>query len=541
MRLIILFVFLSSVLHSFAQSSRQNSAVPRPKLVVGIVVDQMRWDYLYRYYDRYSSGGFKRLLNNGFSNENTMIPYTPTYTAAGHASVYTGSVPAVNGIMGNYWYNKKLGRNVYCTEDSSVRSVGTTSNAGKMSPANMWTTTITDELRLATNFRSKVIGIAFKDRGSILPAGHAANAAYWFDDLTGGFITSSYYMNDLPKWVKDFNAKKLPDQYLNDNWNTLYPINTYQQSTADSMRYEAGVPREDNTFPHITSAITKDKYNSFRYTPFAQTLLFEMAKNAVREEKMGVSGNTDFLALSVSTTDYIGHEFGPNSIEVEDTYLRLDADIAAFISYLDKTIGKDEYTIFLTADHGAAHVPGFLRDNKIPAGTFDDAEIGKQLNALLEKSFSLKNAVSKIINYQVYFNDGVVNDQNRKQVTDATIQFLLQYDFIANAFELGNAMSAPMPNKLKEMMANGYNMQLSGDIQFNYKPQWYDGWNKGTSHGVWYAYDAHIPLVWYGWGIKKGKSNREVYMTDIAPTLAALLHIQMPSGCVGKVVEEALK
>jgi predicted AlkP superfamily pyrophosphatase or phosphodiesterase len=524
-----------------AQSNKVvNSSVPRPKLVVGIVIDQMRWDYLYRYYDRYGTGGFKRLIKDGFSCENTMIPYTPTYTAAGHACVYTGSVPAVHGIMGNYWYNKTLGRNVYCTEDSTAQSVGTTSNAGKMSPANLWTTTVTDELRIATNFRSKVIGISFKDRGAILPAGHSANAAYWFDDATGGFISSSYYMNDLPQWVKDLNNKKLPDQYMQKEWNTLYPVNTYGQSTRDSVAWEAVVPNEDNTFPHIISSITKNKYNSFRYTPYALSFTFDMARTAVTAEKLGMT-STDFLALSLSTTDYIGHEFGPNSIEVEDVYLRLDADIASFLAFLDKTVGKDQYTVFLTADHGAANVPGFLKEHKIPAGTYDDAEIEKQLNVYIENSFGLKKAISKIINYQVYFNDAVVTDQNRKQVTDVTIQQLLKYSFIANAFELKNVLSVPIPEKLRNMMANGYNAKLSGDIQFNYKPQWYDGWAKGTSHGVWYAYDAHIPLLWYGWGINKGKSNREVYMTDIAPTIAAMLRIQMPSGCIGKPIEEVMR
>jgi len=518
-----------------------NNTVQRPKLVVGIVIDQMRWDFLYRYYDRYSAGGFKRLMNEGFSNENAMIPYTPTYTAAGHACVYTGSVPAVHGIMGNYWYSKVLGRNVYCTEDSTVQSVGTTSMAGRMSPVNMWTTTITDELKLATNFKSKVIGIAFKDRGSILPVGHSANAAYWFDDLTGGFISSTYYMNDLPAWVKDFNNKKLPDQYLSQNWNTLYPINTYKQSTADTMWYESVVPGEDNGFPHNTSSITKNKYNSFRYTPFANTYTFEMAKAAITAEKMGNYGNTDFMALSFSTTDYIGHEFGPNSIEVEDTYLRLDADLASFLQFLDKTVGKNQYTVFLTADHGVAHVPGFLKEHKIPAGTFDDAEIGRQLNAHLEKTFNLKNVVSRVINYQVYFNDDVVTEQNRKTIVDASIHQLLSHDFIANAFELKSVLSVPVPQKLRNMMANGYNVKLSGDIQFNYKPQWYDGWSKGTSHGVWYAYDAHIPLLWYGWGIKNGKSHKEVYMSDIAPTISALLKIQMPSGCIGVPIEEVIK
>jgi predicted AlkP superfamily pyrophosphatase or phosphodiesterase len=542
MRSTAIVVLLLIVFTASSQKSKStNNTIQRPKLVVGIVIDQMRWDFLYRYYDRYGAGGFKRLMNEGFNNENAMIPYTPTYTAAGHACVYTGSVPAVHGIMGNYWYNKVLGRNVYCTEDSTVQSVGTTSGAGKMSPVNMWTTTITDELRLATNFQSKVIGIAFKDRGSILPAGHSANAAYWFDDLTGGFISSTYYMDELPNWVKDFNDKKLPDQFLQKNWNTLYPINTYKQSTADTMRYESAVPGEDNGFPHNTDAITKNKYNSFRYTPFANTFTFEMAKAVLESEKMGRTANTDFLAMSFSTPDYIGHEFGPNSIEIEDTYLRLDADLASFLTHLDKIIGKDQYTVFLTADHGVAHIPGFLKDNKIPAGTFDDAEIAKQLNAALENKFNLKNTVSKIINYQVYFNDAVVTEQNRKNIIDASLQYLLKYDFIANAFELKNVLSTPVPEKLRNMMANGYNVKLSGDIQFNYKPHWYDGWNKGTSHGVWYAYDAHIPLLWYGWGIKKGSSNKEVYMTDIAPTVAALLKIQMPSGCIGKPIEEVMK
>ncbi len=542
MRIIAVLTFLMVAFSVSSQTNKtENNTVQRPKLVVGIVIDQMRWDFLYRYYDRYGAGGFKRLMNEGFSNENAMIPYTPTYTAAGHACVYTGSVPAVHGIMGNYWYSKVLGRNVYCTEDSTVQSVGTTSTAGKMSPVNMWTTTITDELRLATNFQSKVIGIAFKDRGSILPAGQSANAAYWFDDLTGGFISSTYYMNDLPKWVKDFNDKKLPDQFLQNNWNTLYPINSYKQSTGDTMRYESAVPGEDNGFPHNTAAITKNKYNSFRYTPFANTFTFEMAKAALESEKMGKTANTDFLALSFSTPDYIGHEFGPNSIEIEDTYLRLDADLASFLTHLDKIIGKEQYTVFLTADHGVAHVPGFLKDNKIPAGTFDDAEIAKQLNVQLEKAFNLKNVVSKIINYQVYFNDAVVTEQNRKNIIDASLQYLLKYDFIANAFELKNVLSTPVPEKLRNMMANGFNVKLSGDIQFNYKPHWYDGWSKGTSHGVWYAYDAHIPLLWYGWGIKKGKSNKEVYMTDIAPTIAALLKIQMPSGCIGEPIEEVMR
>ncbi|HEX6915462.1 MAG TPA: alkaline phosphatase PafA [Chitinophagaceae bacterium] len=524
----------------FSQPVKTSKSVTRPKLVVGIVIDQMRWDFLYRYYDRYGEGGFKRLMNQGFRCENTMIPYTPSYTAAGHASIYTGSVPAVNGIMGNYWYQRELGRNVYCTDDSTVTPVGTSTKAGKMSPRNLWTTTITDELRLASNFRSKVIGIAFKDRGSILPAGHAANAAYWFDDSTGGFITSSYYMSRLPEWMQSFNAKRLPDQYLNGNWNTLYPINSYTGSSGDSAAYEAVLPGEDNTFPHETSRIARNKYNSFRYTPFAMSFTFQAAEAAVTAEKLGGSGETDFLALSFSSTDYIGHEFGPNSIEVEDAYLRLDRDLAAFLQFLDRSVGKGQYLVFLTSDHGVSHVPGFLREHSIPAGSYDDAEIARQINLKIEAQFGLKKAISQVINYQVYFDHSLVNNNNQAAVTAFTIKELLQFPFIANAFELSGIMSAPIPGRLREMLANGYNQKLSGDIQFNYKPQWFDGGARGTSHGVWYAYDTHIPLIFYGWNIAKGSSNREIYMTDIAPTIAALLKIQMPSGSIGKVIGEVV-
>src|SRR5690606_9894648 len=273
--------FLSAIIFSLvAFTSFSQTTLSRPKLVVGIVVDQMRWDYLYRFYDRFGTGGFKRMLTQGFSCENTLIPYTPTYTAAGHSSVYTGSVPAINGILGNNWYRRDMKRNIYCTEDTSVVSVGSTSSAGKMSPRNLNTTTITDELRLATNFRSKSIGVALKDRGSILRAGHAGEA-YWCDNATGGWITSSYYKNELPDWVKAINDKKLPDKYLAQNWNTLYPINTYKQSTDDVKDYEGSISGEDNSFPHLTSTISVNKYEAFRQTPGGNTYTIDMAKAAV--------------------------------------------------------------------------------------------------------------------------------------------------------------------------------------------------------------------------------------------------------------------
>ncbi len=532
---LLLIFFLTIFLFTGFSQSQNESTISRPKLVVGIVVDQMRWDFLYRYQDRYSAGGFKRLIKGGFTCENTMIPYLPTYTAPGHTCIYTGSVPAIHGIIGNYWYSRSLKKSTYCTDDT-VGTVGSTSDAGKMSPRNMWVTTITDELRLATNFRSKVIGIAIKDRGAILPAGHSANAAYWFDNTNGAFITSTYYMKSLPDWVNRFNERKLPDQYMQQNWNTLYPIETYIESTTDGKNYESKVPNEDNTFPHITAEITKDKNNSFRYTPYGNNLTIEMAKAAIEGEHLGSSKSTDFLTVSFSSPDYIGHAFGPNSIEAEDTYLRLDKDLSAFFIYLDKQVGKGNYTIFLTADHGAAHVPDFLKENNIPAGNVRDSIIIASLNAMAEDRFKIKGAVAYVINDQLFFSKNVETEQSEK-LTKAILEKLMEFPFIANAIDLKNVSNTTLTAIQKDMLVNGYNQKLSGEVQFFYKPQYIDGSNKGTTHGSWNPYDAHIPLLWYGWGIKKGKTNRETYMTDIAATLAALLHIQMPSGCIGKVIE----
>ncbi|HSQ44280.1 MAG TPA: alkaline phosphatase family protein, partial [Ginsengibacter sp.] len=348
-------LFLFTATFSFAQA---NKVPAHPKLIVGLVIDQMRWDYLYRYYNLYSENGFKRLINNGFSCENTFIPYVPTYTAPGHTCIYTGSVPAIHGIVANDWYDKTAGKNMYCTDDSIVSTVGTNSLEGKMSPRNLWVTTLGDELRLSNNFSSKVIGIAIKDRASILPAGHTANAAYWFDASVGKWITSSYYEKELPAWVIKENEKNLPDDYMSKDWNTLLPISRYTLSTGDDEDYEGNLPGEKTpAFPHKLSQITKGKYEVFKYTPFASSYTFDMAKQAVKNEGLGKGNFADMLAISISSTDYMGHTFGPNSIEAEDSYLRLDRDIADFLRYLDAQLGKGNYLLFLTADHGVVNVP----------------------------------------------------------------------------------------------------------------------------------------------------------------------------------------
>ncbi len=527
-----------------------STELPRPKLVVGIVVDQMRWDYLYRYYDRYNDNGFKRLLNEGFSCENTQIDYIPTFTAPGHTCIYTGSVPAIHGIAGNDFIIQATGKSMYCTEDTTVETVGSTSSAGRMSPRNLLVTTVTDELRLATNFRSKVIGIALKDRGGILPAGHTANAAYWFDDKTGNWITSTYYMKDLPQWVKDFNDQKLAETYLKLDWNPLYPIDTYVQSTADNSPYEGKFKGTDApTLPVKTSGLYKGNLGLIRSTPYGNTISLDFAIAAINSEQLGQHPVTDFLAVSLSSPDYIGHQFGINAVEVEDNYLRLDRDLAAFLTYLDAKVGKGNYTVFLSADHGAAHNTAFLNDHGIPANVWDDGAALKNLNKYLADKYKTEELVLSLANYQVNFNYKVVNylHLNKDELKKDCIGYLEQQPGIAFAVDMKKAQTADVPEALRTRIVNGYNLEHSGEIQIILKPGWFtghapgDGGPTGTTHGTWNPYDNHIPLVFMGWGIKHGSTVRETHMTDIAATIAALLHIQAPNGSIGHPIGEVLK
>ncbi|MBS1523996.1 MAG: alkaline phosphatase family protein [Bacteroidetes bacterium] len=536
---------------TIAPATTATNQLPRPKLVVGIVVDQMRWDYLYRFYDRYQQNGFKRLLNEGFSCDNTQIDYIPTFTAPGHSCIYTGSVPAIHGIAGNDFIIQATGKSMYCTEDTTVKTLGSTSKAGEMSPRNLLTTTVTDELKLATNFRSKVIGIALKDRGGILPAGHTANAAYWFDDKSGNWISSTYYMTDLPEWVKDFNSQKLAENYLKLDWNPLYPVDTYVQTLPDNSKYEGKFAGTDSpTLPVKTSAIYKKTgLGLIRSTPYGNTFTLDLAVAAINGEQLGQHDVPDFLAVSLSSPDYIGHQFGPNSVEIEDAYLRLDRDLASFLTYLDAKVGRGNYTVFLTADHGAAHNTAFLRDHGIPADVWDEGAIRDSLNKFLLAKYKIEKLVLSFANYQVNFNNQVIAyaHVDKEALKKDCIEFMQRQPGVAYAVDMKKAATANIPEELRMRIVNGYNRERSGDIQVILFPAWFTGHGSGdsgptgTTHGTWNPYDTHIPLVLMGWGIQHGHLNRETHMTDIAPTVAALLHIQAPNGCIGKPIPEVLK
>jgi hypothetical protein len=422
---------------------------------------------------------------------------------------------------------------------------GKTEEDGQMSPRNMLTTTICDELRLATNFKSKVIGVALKDRGSILPAGHSANAAYWYEGKSGNFISSTYYMTELPEWVNQFNKRKLVDSLYKVGWNPYLSKETYADyATADVKDYEAKpFGKEATGFPYDFSKYIEKDYSKISTSPGGNTLTAEMAKAAVIAEKLGKGTATDFLAVSFSSPDYIGHSFGPNSWEMVDDYVRLDEEIGKLFAFLDATVGKNQYTVFLTADHAVAHVPGFMQENKLPGGIMEAGPLLKDMNTKLKEKFSVDNVITTLMNDQVYLNHTKIDSAKLDEslIKNWIVQYVKKNESVANAFATSEIMTTPINKTLREMLSNGFNPARSGDIQIILKPGYIEGGSTGTTHGAWYPYDAHIPLLWYGWGIKKGKTNKETYMTDISATVAALLHIQMPSGCVGKVIEEVMR
>ena len=532
-RLLLIFSIAISSLQINAQNTEQ------PKLVIGIVVDQMRWDYLYRYQEKYTSNGLNRLLDKGYVCQNTQIPYVPTYTAPGHTCIYTGSVPAITGIVANNWYDKKIDKVIYCTDDNSVKTVGDSTIAGFMSPKNLLVTTITDELRLATNFQSKTIGIAIEDRGAILPAGHAANGAYWYSGTSGKWITSTYYRNDLPIWVQDENKKVEQDKMMQKSWQTIMEIEKYHESTEDKVSWETPYKGEtDPVFTHQLEAELMKSPDLLRALPYGNTMTLDMAKAAIAGEGLGADDITDFLTVSLSSTDYIGHQFGTNSVEIEDTYLRLDKDLAGFFSYLDATVGKGKYVLFITADHGAAHNATFLQTHHIPSGNEISDTMSKKINEFVAQKFGDKELIAGIINQQIYFDEKLLNDDIAKTnlLTQSLIQYIKTLPGVADVIELKNIASSTIVSDFKTDLTNGYNAQRSGNLYIVLQPGWMDDFTKGTTHGSFYRYDTHIPLIWYGAGIKQGVDYSQIYMTDISATIASLLHIQEPNGCIGKPI-----
>jgi len=531
----------------FFSCTPKKQAPTKPKLVVGIVIDQMRYDYLTRFASKYGADGFQRLLNNGFSLENAHYNYMPTYTAVGHTSIYTGATPTNHGVISNNWYDKKEKKSIYCVDDNSYQTIGSAGDAGKKSPKRLVTTTITDQLRLAQNMRGKTIGIALKDRSAILPVGHTANAAYWFHGGNEGvWVSSSFYMNSLPTWVQEFNKNGTANDYLNQPWETLYDIETYTESIADDNNFEQVFEGEAKpVFPHDIKELrkTNKNYSLLKAIPAGNSFTTDFAKAAIKHEQLGMSDATDFLAISYSSPDYVGHIFGVASKEIEDTYIRLDNDLADLFRFLDKQVGKDNYTLFLTADHAAVEVPSYLQSVKIPANYFSYTAFKAHLNKATKRLFKSELIIENVSNFQIFLDKEKIaslhldSDQVAQKIADVA----MEYPAIYKAVTARTLQTTTFTHGILHTLQNGYNQKFSGDVLLVPSPATVSYPKKGTTHGSGYSYDTHVPIIFYGNGIQQGSSKKKYEITDIAPTLANLLQIEFPNGNTGKIIEEVLE
>ena len=522
---------------SFSQSIYKDN----PKLVVGIVIDQMRYDYLIRFYDKYGEGGFKRLMNEGYNCKNTHFNYIPTYTAVGHTSIYTGTTPSLHGIIGNDWYDKELKKKIYCVDDERYATVGA-KKGGKKSPYRLQTTTVTDQLKLRFKKDSKVIGISIKDRAAILPAGHSANAAYWFRGKKDAkFISSSFYMNELPQWVKDFNQSNVAKNLL-QVWNPLNDIATYTESISDNNNFEQCFKGEKSPiFPHNLPKLMKKNgnYDLLKASPFGNTLLEQFAEATIKGEKLGQIKQTDFLTMSFSSTDYVGHQYAPDSKEIEDTYLRLDKDLERFLNFLDKQIGQGNYFLFLTADHAAPSNPSYLKSLKINAGYFNKNEFISYLNEYTNTVFGSSKLIEYFYNNQIYLNREIIESLklNYADVLEKIKDKAILFKGVYKAVTSKTLQNTNFTKGVLSALQNGYNQKYSGDILVEYKPAYLYKKMKGTTHGTSYNYDTHVPLLFFGKGFKKGNTSKYISITQIAPTISYLLNIEFPNASSHNIIE----
>lgn len=530
---IILFLSaLSLISISFAQSQR-------PKLVVGIVIDQMRFTDLYRYYDFYSEDGFKKLMSEGSNFTFAHYNYELTSTGPGHASIYTGTTPFFHGIIGNDFYDRRNKRMLNCVQDDYSNGVGTTNSNGKKSPVNLLSSTITDELKLFTNKKSKVFSVSIKDRGAILPAGHMADGAFWYDNKIGRFITSDYYMKQLPEWVNNYNDKNFVGSFLSSDWKLLLDKSIYEINSPDESTYEKDLFKEGKTsFPHSFNNLTaNEKYNAFQFTPYANQAVMELAIDAVKNENLGTDEITDFLAISFSTSDLMAHELGNYSYELMDIYLRIDRNISELLTFLDNQVGKGNYLLFLTSDHAGIETPAYLKDNKMPVGGIGTERVRDSLKAFAKRNFNSEDIIENFSNRQIFLNYDFIrkSNLNLSDVQNAFAQYLRETFYeIQSVFIRQNLETQVASRTNRNTILNGWNPSRSGDIAFNLLPGYLNNFmEKGTTHGSGYSYDTHIPLLFYGWNIPAQTVNKPVYIVDIAATVASLLRINEPNACIG--------
>jgi len=556
----ITYTILGLVLWAVSINAQDIPAEP-PKLVVGLIVDQMRFDFLERYQEHFGEGGFKRLMREGYSFENTHYNYVPTVTAAGHASIYTGVTPSVHGVIENSWYERESKRMVSNVGDTTVRIVGSVvEGAYGYSPARLITRTISDQLRQESNSKAKVISVSLKDRGAILPGGHNANAAYWNDweSSPGHFVSSSYYMEELPSWVVNFNKKERAEKYLGRTWKTLLPLDEYTASAPDDNPHERVLRgKETPTFPYDLKAMRElyngdpSYYQVLWVTPFGNTLTREFAVQALKAEDLGADAVTDMLCVSFSTPDVAGHTFGPQSVEVQDIYLRLDREIETMLNTLDKEVGEGEYVVFLTSDHGVQPVVSYQVARNESAGLAVIPKFNQDLNFKLAQTYGALEWIAYFGLNQIYLDHDLIEEKKLSltEVRRSVADFMKEQPGVRFALTPEDLLSSEDSSGLVDMVKNGYFPDRSGDVMLVYEygvmptSDFRTPISKvqGAGHGSGYDYDTHVPLLWFGHGIPRGVSARKVHPVDIAPTLARIMKLKGPEEMTGTPLSEVLE
>jgi hypothetical protein len=457
----------------------------------------------------------------------------------GSATIATGTNPAMHGIVASSWYNNLRDEIIDYVFDPKVNTVGGDYDAGQYSPHNLMTTTWADEVKIASNFKSKVIGISLDPAPAIFSAGHTANAAYWFDSKNGIWISSSFYLDSLPAWVNEFNNKKLVDIYLDNEWSTLLPVNQYTASLLDNNDYERGMFGH-KVFPYVIKDLAKkfdkkEKYEVLRYTPYGNNLTKDFAISAIVNEELGQDEYTDVLTVSFTVSERIGNLYGPLSMEMEDLVLRLDLELAHLLDFVDKTLGKENVLIYLTAEHGVVHVPEYLNDHKIPAGYFNSSSAISLLSSYMNNIYGKGDWIKQYHGQEIYLNRTLVEDANLNlaEVQNNVANLMLQFSGVANTVTSTTLQNTNFTEGIFKTMQNGYNQKRSGDVLINLKAGYAEKTNLDEGIDAAYGHDFRVPLIWYGWKIGRNSIKRPVDLSDIAPTISTLLEISFPNSASG--------
>ena len=540
---------LTFIVGTFISSAQNHTKIPpeKPVLIIGIVIDQMRYDYIYRFWDKYSDGGIKRMVQGGTFCKNASYNFLINETAVGHATISTGALPSHHGIISNNWYVNLQDKTVYCVEDEKVTTVGGEIEAGRYSPRKLLASTLGDELKLTNNFRSKVVGIALDNSAAILSAGHTADYAFWFDTESGNWITSSYYVDSLPGWIVEFNEKRLADTYLERIWDPLLPLASYTESSPDTNDLETGL-KGRSVFPYDLKKISTPRgketdYNIIKYTPFGNVLTKDLAISAIVNEELGKDEYTDLLTVGFSVSEYIGQAFGSNSVEMEDAILRLDRELEHFFSFIDEHIGKENTLIYLTADHGLAYNPVYLEEHGIPAGVFNPHAALTLLASYLNIIYGRGDWIKYYYAQQLYLNHELIEDARIpvEEFQEKVVMFLLQFTGVSNAISAHTLQTTNFSDGIFRNIQNGYHQKRSGDVIINLAPGWTEKNYNNSSYHSSYVGDNHVPLLFYGWRINRETINRPVNLVDIATTLAYLLDISKPNAAIGEVILEIVE